>query len=338
MELSEKRKTERGMLDGIKSRFGLGASNGQDADQGRYDSEYDDYGEYGADYDEYAEYGPDYDENADAGGYGSYAQVTTRAANDRAARSRARGTSMPKLVSYDDVRSTTQLPDSLNRDPLPPRHVAAARRSYRGERTMVDSSLPPSLTPEGAAATAAAASRKTRSEGLNSLFEPSEGDGAQASHASHVSRFASDEGSARTARDSARQASSFAAASQAADRLSSSSAHATQVAHGGFDPHNAYNGVGASSFSSTRSCAVLKPASYGEVERIAKILKSGDAVILALRNTPDTLAKRILDFSFGVSSALEANVECVADKVFAITRGNALSETERVNLRNQGVL
>lgn len=323
------------MLDGIKSRFGLGVSGDQGADQGRYDNEYDDYGDYGADYDEYAEYGPDYDENANAGGYGSYAQVTTRAANDRAARSRARGTSMPKLVSYDDVRSTTQLPDSLSRDPLPPRHVTTPRRSYRGERTMVDSSLPPSLTPEGAAATAAAASRKTRSEGLNSLFEPSEGDGAQAAHGS---RFASDELSPRAAHDAARQASSFAAASQAADRLSSSAAHASQPVSGSFDPHNAYNGVGASSFSSTRSCAVLKPASYGEVERIAKILKSGDAVVLALRNTPDTLAKRILDFSFGVSSALEANVECVADKVFAITRGDALSETERVNLRNQGVL
>ncbi len=106
----------------------------------------------------------------------------------------------------------------------------------------------------------------------------------------------------------------------------------------GFDPYEAYAGTGATSFSSSRSCTVFKPASYGEVERIAKILKAGDVVVLALRNTPDSLAKRILDFSFGVSSALEANVECVADKVFAITRGGALTDAERTGLHNQGVL
>ena len=54
--------------------------------------------------------------------------------------------------------------------------------------------------------------------------------------------------------------------------------------------------------------------------------------------TPDALAKRILDFSFGVSSALDARVEAVADKVFAITRGAALTEAERLALLNQGVL
>ena len=83
---------------------------------------------------------------------------------------------------------------------------------------------------------------------------------------------------------------------------------------------------------------MLKPATYGEVERIAKALKAGDVVVLALRNTPDALAKRILDFSFGVSSALDASVDCVADKVFVIARGSGLTETERASLRNQGVL
>ena len=83
---------------------------------------------------------------------------------------------------------------------------------------------------------------------------------------------------------------------------------------------------------------MLKPSSYGEVERVAKIVKAGDVVVLSLRNTPDHLAKRILDFSFGVSSALDASVECIADKVFVILRGNALSADELTALRNQGVL
>ena len=61
-------------------------------------------------------------------------------------------------------------------------------------------------------------------------------------------------------------------------------------------------------------------------------------VVLALRNTPDSLAKRILDFSFGVASALDANVECVGNKVFALTRIDELTEAERSYLRTQGII
>jgi len=67
-------------------------------------------------------------------------------------------------------------------------------------------------------------------------------------------------------------------------------------------------------------------------------VKAGDVVVLQLRNTPDSLAKRILDFSFGVSAALDASVECPTDKVFAIARGNALTDAEKANLRGRGVL
>ena len=80
------------------------------------------------------------------------------------------------------------------------------------------------------------------------------------------------------------------------------------------------------------------PNAYGDVERVAKILKAGDVVILSLRETPDQLSKRVLDFSFGVASALDARVECIADKVFSITRGTALTDAERTALRGKGVL
>ena len=48
--------------------------------------------------------------------------------------------------------------------------------------------------------------------------------------------------------------------------------------------------------------------------------------------------KRILDFSFGVASALDANVECVGNKVFALTRIDELTEAERSYLRTQGII
>lgn len=304
------------MFGDIKSKLGFGKSQDQGYDDG-YDDGYDEFAEYGDGYDEYAEdYGDGYDAGYDSGSsYNSYAPVTTRAASSRTGTS---SSSMPRLVSIDDVRASTQVPSSLNRDPLPARHVTSAGSTSRSfGRTMVDSSLPPEMTPEGTAAVSAAASRR-RSEGLDSLFTPTTGPDAAGEDRREATSHASSASSPRTSGEGG------------------SSAVAPQ---GSYDPYEAYSSGGSSSsFSSRRTVVVLKPASYGEVERVSKALKGGDAVVLALRNTPDSLAKRILDFSFGVASALDATVECVGDKVFAVVRGNALSEVERMNLRNQGVL
>lgn len=319
------------MLDGIKSKLGFAGGNAPQYDEGYdqepYDEGYGEYGDYGDDYgegyEEFADYGPDYDGGAQGGSYEPYTPVTTRAAGGAASRRSARTEpSMPKLVSIDDVRAHTQLPESLSRDPLPPRRVSSASATRRfAERTMVDSSLPPSMTPEGTQAAAAAANapsaRRERSEGLNSLFEPTD----------------AGRGDAAGARGG-RAASSAGASAAASDGAASRAGAGT----GGFDPYEAYAGGASASFSASRSCTVLKPASYAEVERVAKVLKAGDVVVLALRNTPDSLAKRVLDFSFGVSSALDANVECVADKVFVIARGAGLTDAEKMSLRNQGVL
>lgn len=304
MELPRIKKTERGMLDGLKSKLGFA-----EADRG-YDERYeDDYGDDYGDYGDLGEYGPDYRDDLDDGAaagsrYDPYAPVTTRPSRTGYSPSPAHAASVtpPKLVSIDDVRARTQVPESLGRDPLPPRRVTPSSAGmHRGERTMVDASTSDlSNTPN---ARAAAASQRERSESLNSLFSSTA---------------------------AAAGASSTAVGASAPQRAASSS--------DGFDPYEAYAGAGSSKHSPTRSITVLKPASYGEVERIAKALKAGDAVVLALRNTPDSLAKRILDFSFGVSSALDASVDCVADKVFVVTRGAALSDAEKTGLRNQGVL
>ena len=232
--------------------------------------------------------------------YDRYANPSIRPAH---AASR-RESSSPRLVSIEDVRARTQIPESLKRDPLPPRHVSSASSSrYQSERTMVDpatsahagtpnarAQASSALTPSSAASSASA---QERSESLNSLFSPTTDSAASTSRAS--------DGRA-------------------------------------YDPYDAYSGSVTGKHTPTRSLTVIKPASYAEAERVAKALKAGDVVVLALRNTPDTLAKRILDFSFGASSALDASVECIADKVFAISRGAALSQAELTMLKNQGVL
>ena len=288
------------MLEGIKSKLGFADANPH-YDDGYYDEGFDDYSE------EYGEYGPDYNEDDfpadDAPGsrYEPYAPVTSRPARASHARSSARSSSVgsAKLVSIDDVRAHTQVPESLNRDPLPPRRVTSpSSGSYRGDRTMVEAAQP-----------------APANESLNSLFTSTSDDAPSVSGPS-----------------------GSGVAVQTATTASGATVATATATTAAFDPFDAYAGAGAVKHNPSRSVTVLKPASYAEVERIAKALKAGDVVVLALRNTPDNLSKRILDFSFGVSSALDASVDCVADKVFVISRGAALTDAERMSLRGQGVL
>ena len=130
---------------------------------------------------------------------------------------------------------------------------------------------------------------------------------------------------------------SVGGAASAAYAPSASSAPASADV-GSYDPYEAYSASNPTAHAPERSLTIVKPAVYGDVERVARAVKSGDVVVLAMRYTPDDLSKRILDFSFGVASALDANVECPGDKVFAIARGSALTPDEKRRLGAQGIL
>ena len=260
-----------GMFDNLKSRLGFNRDEDKYEDDYVEDEEYDDY-------DEYDEYGPGYDDDAGAEP-GAYRPATTSSSRSRS-RSFGRANSTPDLVSIDDVKASTQVPDRLQRDPLADSDGYSTRTSRSGTfgtRNVIDNTAPAPSSPAHNAAMRGDA--RKRSEGLDSLFEPS-----------------------------------------------SSS----------YDPYEAYSGGSSGVHSPGRALEVIRPTLYGDVEKVAKAVKSGDVVVLVLRHTPDDLAKRILDFSFGVASALDANVECPADKVFAIARGNALSDSEKRYLRSQG--
>lgn len=263
------------MFGDIKSKLGFGRKDD-------YEEYYDDYEEY--DEEDYGEYGYDesYERSSSSSRYDPYSSVTTREVGGRS----AGRSSMPRLVSIDDVRARTQVPSLSDRDGGVSSRRTSGSNSFR---TMVDSSLPPQMTPEGTAAASAAATaaHTARSEGLNSLFEPTT--------------------SSQDERPSA----------------------------GGSRP--AFGAAAAARTTPSRTLKVIKPMAYNDAEAIATALKLGDAVVLCLTGTPDALAKRILDFSFGVASALDANVESVGNKVFALTRINELSEGERSYLRSQGL-
>lgn len=108
-----------------------------------------------------------------------------------------------------------------------------------------------------------------------------------------------------------------------------------------FEPSSTGSSRSSSSFTpytAQRSLTVVRPISYADAERVAKALKAGDMVVLAMRSTPSDLVKRVLDFSFGAASVLDASVESPAEKVFAISKGAGLTEDEKRQLRGQGVL
>ncbi|WP_251212133.1 cell division protein SepF [Adlercreutzia murintestinalis] len=252
----------------LKSKLGIGNRNAQ-AEYDEYD-EYEGYDDYEGDYNDYEDY-DDYDDGyTTRGGYGNRNTVTTREA----------GTT-PRLVSYSDVRESSRS-TSLS--------GTGARRSSGG-RTLMDSSLPHSMTPEGAAEVSAAASCKHAGGGLDSLFSST----TQSDRAS----------------DSGSRLPVIGAASAA--RVSAS-------------------------LAGPRGLRVIRPTDYAQVAEVAGLLRAGDAVVLVFKQTPANLEKRLLDFSFGVASALDASVDCIANKVFAITVGAALSDSEQTSLRTQGIL
>lgn len=91
-------------------------------------------------------------------------------------------------------------------------------------------------------------------------------------------------------------------------------------------------------FKGSRDVQVVRPLRYNDVEQVAPLLKQGAIVALVLKGTDADLAKRILDFSFGVASALDARVSCPADKTFIISSGADLSLEENHRLRQMGIV
>jgi cell division inhibitor SepF len=77
----------------------------------------------------------------------------------------------------------------------------------------------------------------------------------------------------------------------------------------------------------------IRPVTYADAEQVAQELKRGSVVVLDIRTTRPELAKRILDFSFGVASALEGQVDRHMDRVYVFTRNGALIDEERAAIR-----
>ena len=82
-----------------------------------------------------------------------------------------------------------------------------------------------------------------------------------------------------------------------------------------------------------RRVEYIVPVTYADAEQITVELRKGAVVVLDLRGTRPDLAKRILDFSFGVASALDGQVERYIDRVYLFAINGAILDAERAAIR-----
>ena len=84
---------------------------------------------------------------------------------------------------------------------------------------------------------------------------------------------------------------------------------------------------------------VLRPVSYDDVQTVVRRVKTNQPVVIVFRNTNIEVAKRILDFCFGLSYGLDGDITELGDRVFAVTpAGIQLSRADIAKLVADGDL
>ena len=84
---------------------------------------------------------------------------------------------------------------------------------------------------------------------------------------------------------------------------------------------------------------IMHPTSYDEVQLVVRRVRTRQPVVLVLKETDIEVAKRILDFSFGLSFGINGSVEELGDGVFAVLPGGAaLTQTDIDRLVADGTI
>ena len=82
---------------------------------------------------------------------------------------------------------------------------------------------------------------------------------------------------------------------------------------------------------------LVVPRSFNDAQSIADKFKDAVPVILNLQSTDTDLSKRLIDFSSGLTYALNGGMQRIADKVFLLTPRNVeVSAEERARLIERG--
>ena len=81
----------------------------------------------------------------------------------------------------------------------------------------------------------------------------------------------------------------------------------------------------------------VAPKNFNDVQDVADKFKEAIPVILNLQSTDTDLSKRLIDFSSGLTYALDGGMQRIADKVFLLTPRNVeVSAEERARLVEKG--
>jgi cell division inhibitor SepF len=82
---------------------------------------------------------------------------------------------------------------------------------------------------------------------------------------------------------------------------------------------------------------LVAPSSFNDAQEVADRFKRNVPVILNLQTTEGELAKRLIDFSSGLTYALDGGMQKVADKTFLLTPRNVeVSAEEKARLVEKG--
>ena len=82
---------------------------------------------------------------------------------------------------------------------------------------------------------------------------------------------------------------------------------------------------------------LVVPRSFNDAQQIADQFKESIPVILNLQGSDTDLSKRLIDFSSGLTYALDGGMQRIADKVFLLTPRNVeVSAEERARLIEKG--
>ena len=95
--------------------------------------------------------------------------------------------------------------------------------------------------------------------------------------------------------------------------------------------------VAAAPATSAQRVHLVMPRSFNDAQSIADKFKDSVPVILNLQSADPELAKRLIDFSSGLTYALNGGMQRVADKVFLLTPRNVeVSAEERARMLERG--
>ena len=84
---------------------------------------------------------------------------------------------------------------------------------------------------------------------------------------------------------------------------------------------------------------VLRPVAYDDVQAVVRRVRTNQPVVLVFKQTDIEVAKRILDFCFGLSFGINGSVEELGDRAFAVLpAGISLSQADIDRLVADGTI